>query len=102
MKPPVPRRSRSPTPITDGMSHGGRSEGPPPPWGLRATVGLGAGVGAGAGKAWGAGAVEATAAPAARNGAARGGSAGQLGRGVGLSQAGEAGGSAAAQARRKL
>src|SRR5258708_6028917 len=96
MKPPVPSRRRSPTPITAGMSQGGRSEGPPPPWGLLATVGLRAGVGAGARRGVGAGAVGAEEAAPARKGAAEGASGG-VGVPVGGEGAGgvEAGGGGA-------
>ena len=76
MKLPVPSRRMSTTPMTAGMSHGGRSEGPPPPWGLRATVGWRAGVGGGARSGVGAGATGAAAAAAAANVGAAAGSDG--------------------------
>jgi hypothetical protein len=69
MKPPVPSSRRSTTAMTAGISQGGRSDGPPPPWGLRATVGMRAGLGAGARRGVGAGA---TGAAAAKAGAAAG------------------------------
>src|SRR6202521_953016 len=80
MNPPVPSSRRSTTAMTAGISHGGRSDGPPPPWGLRATVGMRAGVGAGARSGAGAGA---TGASAAKIGAAAGS------EGVGVPEGGE-------------
>src|ERR1700674_3913154 len=80
MNPPVPSSRRSTTAMTAGISHGGRSDGPPPPWGLRATVGMRAGVGAGARSGAGAGA---TGAAAAKIGVAAGSD------GVGVPEGGE-------------
>ena len=51
--------------MTAGISHGGRSDGPPRPWGRRATVGMRAGVGAGARSGAGAAAAAAAALAAA-------------------------------------
>jgi hypothetical protein len=72
MKAPVPRRRRMTTAMTAGISHGGRSDGPPPPWGLRATVGRRAGVGGGARSGVGAGATGAAAAKVGATGASDG------------------------------
>ena len=87
MKPPVPSRSSSTTPITAGISHAGRSDGPPPV-GLRATVGLRAGVGAGARSGVGAGAEGAGTGVEAANGAVKGGGAAAGSGGVGFPEGG--------------